>query len=233
VGALLSITLWGCGGGAQSTGPKPTPTTEHAASPTPLERQGDAPSAFSLTAGTYISQEFQPTLSFTIDRVWDLLHDEPDTLVLGYAPDAEIAFLSPAKVYDGRTGRLQGRPDDFAAWLEGHPSLEAIEKGTLEVGDVEATAIDSRVIGSPPGHPCPREGGFGGERSRCVAIAPISGDAKQPYAVFAGDRLRFVVVEAEGSSILITLAAPPGLQFDEFVEVAEAMLKTVQFSQSS
>lgn len=214
----------------ESTAQSPAPTPREPASPTPLEREGDAPSAFSLAAGTYITQSFEPTTTFTLDRAgWLLLQDEPDIFLLGYQPDAEIAFLAPSKIYDPRTGQLERTPDDIGSWIAQHSALRTEEAAAMRVGDTEAMAIEARVASSPPGHPCPRAGGFGSERSRCVAITPLGGDPEQPYVVFAGDRLRFLVTQAEGKTLVITIAAPAGLQFDDFVE-AGPMLETVRFS---
>jgi hypothetical protein len=153
--AILVALLVGCGGDDESAAP--TKPAKPAVTPFPTIDFAD------LEPGrTYTTQQFKPNISLTLpEGEWIAVGaDSPDHVEIEPTPEdpvdsSALAFHHMTQVFDPKTGgNTPGEavpgPDDFAAWLTGHPHLKATKPKPVEALGLKGVAIDVRVKSSQP-----------------------------------------------------------------------------------
>ena len=116
-----------------------------------------------IAAGaTYTTRQFKPSITLTLPAgEWKLVGaDSPDHLeieptVEDPVDSSALAFHHMTQVFDpakgGKTpGDAVAGPDDFAAWLTGHPHLNATTPKPVEALGLKGVSIDVRVKSSQP-----------------------------------------------------------------------------------
>jgi hypothetical protein len=181
-----------------------------------------------LTPGAYVTEVFEPTMSFSLGRGWRVLAPETPTfatLVHGGGGEPLLAFVRPVRVVDPERRYPRGVPesgllpipDDLAGWLARHPLLKAGERKTVTVGGVRGTQIDITVESPYRSAGCP---------APCVLFFATSPE----FMVQAteGQRIRATILEVDGEQIAIgILASDEG--FEELAAPAEQVVETLRF----
>ena len=153
--ALLAALVTACGGDAESAAPaKPA---KPAVTPFPTIDRAD------LEPGTeYTTQQFKPSITLTLpDGEWIAAGaDSRDHVEIEPTPQdpvdsSALAFHHMTQVFPPETGGVTPGdavpgPDDFAAWLTGHPHLRTTKPKPVEALGLKGVAIDVRVKSSQP-----------------------------------------------------------------------------------
>jgi hypothetical protein len=157
MGVIAAVALtWGLptGGGQKN------PSAKGAGTPT-LEGK-KLPEVGDISPGKYATDEFEPAMSFTLDKGWQIGVQAREVLSL-VAPDIgvppkgapdtgppSLSFVNPAKVYkplDPSAGeQLSPVPKDMAAWIRDHPELKVEKSEPVTIGGVSGTQFDVSVI---------------------------------------------------------------------------------------
>ena len=151
---LAALVLASCGSDDE-------PAAEQAAKPsvTPFPTIDRA----DLEVGTtYTTQQFKPNITLTLpEGEWIAAGaDSPDHVEIEPTPQdpvdaSALAFHHMTQVFDPEQGGVTpgdavAGPDDFAAWLTGHPHLKATKPKPVEALGLKGVAIDVRVKSSQP-----------------------------------------------------------------------------------
>jgi hypothetical protein len=139
--------------------------------------------------GAYYTDAISPSITLTLEDRWSVFGFDfgvpgsrlSDVIFLEPVDRADwgIVLMSPTRVFDPRKEweenfNIVPFPQDFAAWLDDHPYLDARSPEPVTLGGVEGTRIDT-VVGSPPsdnpfpscgGAVCPRPTVLGEARDR-------------------------------------------------------------------
>ncbi len=178
-----------------------------------------------LAAGEYVTEAFQPTVSFSVGKGWEvIIPDAPDTFSMGQEGGSlYISFWNVQKVLDPKNfGNALSAPDDMAAWLQEHPNVDAEEPEEVTIGGVSGVQFDTVASPIPKDNPtgCPEP---------CVPLF-ISEEALQPhFGIFESEKLRFIILEnVEGETVTIAVGGR-AVNFEEFLPKAQKVLDTVEW----
>ena len=180
-----------------------------------------------LSPGTYVSEEFEPSLSFRVGDGWANLPQEgSDHLALVSRDDRELHFVNAQEVYEPtRSGAPDAveAPEDMVGWFREHPYLRITEPKSVTVGGIEGERFDV-VVGEVP------EGYYGSCGSDCVDVFRVStystlGHPKE-YKVRA-----IVLEDVKGETVTVGFGSPAS-EFDEFAPEAQKVIDTVKWSGS-
>src|SRR5215210_1516589 len=225
----LALTVSACGGGgtehqqaqAQAKG-RPLPKYEQAV----------------LPAGKYHTTEFKPPLSFRLtgegwrfegpsETLGDPEHS--DYLFFQYRPmggEGEIAFFNLRKVegvYKPRAGphgeiEPVPAPGELVGWFQHHPYLETSKPEPVTVGGVKGVQFD--VVTNLP------------KRSNKDSVGTFKLSTGGPTAVYYTKTEHFIVLEnVKGVPEVIVYKNEKDV-FDDFVPIAEKVLKSVEWTGS-
>jgi hypothetical protein len=153
--AVLAALVAGCGGDDKKTD---TPVVvKPGLTPFPSVDRAD------LEPGRkYTTQQFKPSITLKIpEGDWIAAGaDSADHVEIEPTPEdpvdsSALAFHHMIQVFDPATGGVTPGdavpgPDDFAAWLTGHPHLKATKPKPVEALGLKGVAIDVRVKSSQP-----------------------------------------------------------------------------------
>jgi hypothetical protein len=201
---------------------------EKEAKPRPLPEE-----AKPLQPGEYRSEEFEPSLSFSVGKGWKNAPPESsEFLDLQRGALGDILFLRIEGVYEPtRVGvpDLVEAPEDAEggiAWLRHHPYLRTSRPELVEVGGVEGERVDAIVGDLPEGH----RGRCGTD---CVDTARVEGvpPMKIPLAIFEKEKVRVIGLEVDGKAVYISISGP-AVGFDLLIPEAQKVLDTVKWSGS-
>jgi uncharacterized protein YjbI with pentapeptide repeats len=177
-----------------------------------------------LHAGEYVTDEFEPALSFSISDSWQLYQDTRNVLDLDRLEEGDqfFTFTSPLHVFDpSKPSELKEVPgpenaDEWASWFQRHPNLDTSEPVRVSVGGATGVRIDVTSTSIPENYPRDYCGA-----APCVPLFPdIVSYSEWPD--------RFVIVDVEGETVVIDVSAPAD-EFDEFAPVAQKVLDTVEW----
>jgi hypothetical protein len=242
LGAALAVLVAACGtgqAGDTSGGTPPLTTSATTLSPAGVEVL-TAPR--DLTPGVrYLDDRFRVPYAFTppdpggLGGPWHSggggkQAGEPFSgISLDSAPgDPGISFSAPDRVYDPRRPtRLVPAPRDqqgWVAWLRAHPYLQAQKPAPVTIGGIRGIQLDSKVVrNSAPESFC-------APLPACVPIHEFgSGGPGGPVGALAGDHSRLIVLQVQGTPLVITYGAQGDKQFQAFAPLAKKLLASVQF----
>lgn len=227
--AVMALALGACGGSATGGG------EHHQAEGRPLPKFAQA----SLPAGRYHTTEFEPSLSFRLTgddwrfegpsgTLGDPEH--PDYLFFQKVPEAEIAFFNLRKVKGVNKPRVPAgeiepvpAPDELVGWFQHHPYLKTSEPEPATVGGVKGVQFDVVLADLPKNHE-----GVCGKTPHCLDIFALStGGSSEVYYT---KRARFIVLKDVKGVPAVIYYTNLKDEFDEFVPVAEKVLKSVQWA---
>lgn len=208
--AFAPLMLTACGGGGgeqQQAEARPLPENEQA-----------------LRAGEYSSEEFKPSLSFSVGEGWSNSPPEAsDFLLLSRGQEATFAFVNAQEVYKpSRTGGINPvpAPEDLVDWFQQHPHLQTDEPEPVTIGGVKGVQFDVVVEDLPEDYldVCGTD---------CVGIFRLS-DGR--YWAFEKEwKERVIVLEdVKGETVTIDFGST-ATEFDEFLSKAQQVLKTVEW----
>jgi hypothetical protein len=152
--ALATLLVAACGSDDEPAADK---DAKPAVTPFPTIDRADL-----TPATTYTTQQFKPEITLTMpDGEWIAAGaDSPDHVEIEPTPQdpvdsSALAFHHMTQVFPPETGGTEPGdavpgPDDFAAWLTGHPHLRATKAKPVEALGLKGVAIDVRVKSSQP-----------------------------------------------------------------------------------
>jgi hypothetical protein len=186
-------------------------------------------------------------LRYTVPDGWANMDDWPDEYSL--MPSADYAGDLGAPIVDQRSWHalyVRARPApvggepcstnpasgaavsaaELAAYVAGHPALEATDPAPVAVGSLTGTMVDVRLRDDWTGT-CPE---LGGETPTAPLLAERSGDAWD-WGIVAGERQRLIFVDlGGGATVMIGIddnTSPA--RFDELVAAAMPVISTFEF----
>jgi len=186
-----------------------------------------------MPAGDYVSYEFEPALLFRVGEGWRLSTPEtPDELPLQGPGLGQLTFITtPLLVFNpSNPGSPEEVPapenaEEWASWFQSHPHLDTSEPVQASVGGAPGVRIDVTDTSVPDNFP-----GLDYCLFSCVPLFPYGNGNVVAFDPQYKDR--FVIVDVEGETVVIDVAAPVE-QFDEFLPKAQKVLDTVEWTERS
>jgi hypothetical protein len=179
-----------------------------------------------LPAGRYATEEFEPAMSFTLEKGWTRGGAElPDIWDLRDLEDDAfwVVFSSAEEVYDPKGPervKIAPAPEDMVAWLRANPHLEPEEPKPVSVGGEEGVRFDAVVTGAVETPLCPG----------CVDLPLFRYSDGETAGVEKGEKIRFIVVEDVGGGETVTIFVESSVQgFDGFLPKAQKVIDSVKW----
>jgi hypothetical protein len=203
---LCAAALTGCGGDAK-----------------PLSEQFG-----SLSPGRYVTDEFQPSLSFEVGKGWEVeqLRQRPYFEILrNYQRGSSFVAISfnnpPSKVSDPRNpNKLVPAPEHWVSWFRNHPYLKTSEPVPASVGGVEGERFDTKVASLPEDYYSEDCLGYG------VPLWPLL--EGHHWCADEGDTSRTIVLEVEDETVIVEVYSRSET-FENLLPKAQEVLKTVEW----
>jgi hypothetical protein len=179
-----------------------------------------------LSPGTYVSEEFKPSLSFRVGKGWiNVTPESPDDLLLVREHDEQrvVGFANPQDIYKPtKTGVpiVEDVPEDMVGWFRRHPYLRTSKPEPVTVGGVEGEQFDV-VVGDLA------QDYLGVCGRYCVATLVFSDGTS--LEIYPNDKLHLIVLEdVKGETVTMGFGSPTS-QFDEFAPAAQKVIDTVEW----
>jgi hypothetical protein len=186
-----------------------------------------------LSAGTYFTQEFEPSFTFELGEGWHVWYpEEPYSVELaeGEGNGKQLAFYKVQDVFEPRQDdgevyfEASPAPDDLIAWFQRHPYLDIGEAKPVHIGGVAGKRF-SAEFDVPNGYVDVTGGGCS---APCIPMFQLGGDLVI-HALERGSQDEFVVLDdVEGKAVIIWVSAPPE-EFDKFLPKVKEVLDTVEW----
>jgi hypothetical protein len=223
--ALVLIVVSACGG-AESA--QDNAAQDKAAQARTLQDAHSGP----IPPGRYVSDDFKPKVSFTLNKGWRDPFQNPTNLSL-LAPER---FCPPCssldfwvvkrvlKVVSSYEAKPQPAPKDMVSWLRNNPNLDTGKPQETTVGGIKGVQFDATPSRVPQEYliAC---------IDVCLPLFEDPDDAGQHFSLYEGDKARFIVLEdVEGKQVTIALHSQAN-KFDEFLPYAQEVLDTVKWEQ--
>jgi hypothetical protein len=179
-----------------------------------------------LPPGTYTYSGFATDLTFVVTQEWLSFRfpdDEGFTLVDLPSEHAEISFskffgLVNADPCDPASETtIPTRATDLIAWFQDNPVLTVSTPVATSVGGVAATQLDVTAT-------VPAECTFG-----VVFLFP-SPSGQGQFVMETGEVVRFFVLEVGGETLMITIDAYAGVDFETFRAKAQPVIDSIRFA---
>jgi hypothetical protein len=177
-----------------------------------------------LAAGQYTTGVFKPALSFTVGEGWiAIIPEARDAVAIGKRDvPLSIGAVNVEEVFDpSDPGQRVAAPDDMAAWLQKHPSLDTEEPGRVSVGGISGQQFDAIASEPKDIEGCPEP---------CVPLLALS--VGETFWLAESEKYRFIVLDdVEGETVTLIFGGP-AVEFEEFLPEAQKVLDTVEWSSS-
>jgi hypothetical protein len=197
----------------------------------PLPDLGIPPTPTNLSPGRYVTNAFEPSVSFSVGKGWAINNPEKTDHFSIYSrdfaksdkePGATLTFVDVRAVFDARRpteGNVRSRPKDLLAWFRQHPRLDISKPAPTTVGGVPAERFDASVSSLPKKR-----------LDECPDCLPVFGlQYEEPVSIVKGFKQQIILVEGmSGETVAIILYAPPD-QFHSYLSKAQEVLKTVEW----
>jgi len=235
----IVLTISGCAGGTEEGKAKAHTAESHAANSLAkaarpngtrsLPDLGLPPGPTNLAPGRYVTEEFEPSVSFRVGKGWAMNNPEKKDHFSIYSrafagsdkePGAVLTFVDVRTIFDAKEpteDNIHPAPKDLLAWFQHHPRLDISSPVPTIVGGVPAERFDASVTS------------LAEERlDECPDCLPVfSLRYEEPISIVKGFDQRIVLVEDLGAkTVAIILYAPPD-RFDEYLSKAQGVLNTV------
>jgi hypothetical protein len=143
----------------------------------------------------------------------------------------QLTFSNPSDVFDPSNPseqKMVPAPEnahEWASWFQGHPNLNTSEPVPVRVGDAAWVRIDVTATSIPENSPLD----YCGEQP-CIPLFLLGREEGQTLNMASYDEFkdRFVIVDVEGETMVIDVAAPAD-EFDEFLPKAQKVLDAVEW----
>ena len=201
------LVLGACGAGEREAKPRPLPEEQQTLSP-----------------GTYLSEEFKPSLSFRVGEGWANASSEvSDHVAFTWRDTGKLDFVNPQEVYEPTktgTANVVDAPKDMVGWFQHHPYLQTDKPKTATVGGVKGAQFDV-VVGDMP------ESYSGTCGSDCVDLFRVS--TSTTLGLPKGYKARVIVLEnVKGETVTIGWVSPVS-EFAEFAPEAQKVIDSVKW----
>ena len=220
---VILLAVAGCGGDDEPA--RPTAAAKPSVTPFPTVDRA------TLEAGVeYTTKAFTPSFRITLpDGEWLAESaDKPDHVEIGLDPDppvqiAGIGFHHMTQVFPaaegGETpGDATEAPDDFAAWLTGHPHLKTTKPEPVEALGLEGVSVDVTVKSSQP----KKYKDCGKVEGDCVVMY-VGGI--EPYVYGSETYGRFLILEQpDGEQLVVEQYAEPRSAFKKVEPIFDEAL---------
>jgi hypothetical protein len=197
----------------------------------PLPDPGTPPTPTNLSPGRYATNEFEPSVAFSVGKGWAINNPEKTDHFSIYSRDfaksdkeagAVLTFVDVRAVFDPQRppeDNVRSTPKDLLAWFQQHPRLDTSKPVPTTVGGVSAVRFDASVSS------------LSKERlDECPDCLPVFGlQYQEPVSIVEGFKQRVTLVEGlSGETVVIILYAPLD-QFDSYLPKAQEVLNTVEW----
>jgi hypothetical protein len=203
--SILALLVTACGEPPEEPKPRPLPEDTQ-----------------TLNPGTYRSEKFEPSFSFTLGDGWtNLPLEKTDTLFLTWGQTWGLRFFKPQQVYKPNEDYgVVDVPKDLIGWLRRHPHLRTSTPEPVTVGGVDGERTDVSVVGLPEDH-------IGSCGPDCLDVFRL-GDGST-LGMMNGHRVRHTVLEdIEGETVIIGFGgAPDG--FDVLAAETQKVIDSVEW----
>jgi hypothetical protein len=220
--ALALITVSACGGG------------ESAQDKAPQARKLPDGDVGTVQAGKYVTGEFKPIESLTLNKGWRDPYQSSTTLSL-LAPER---FCPPCsyldfwvvkrvlKVVSPSEAKAQPAPDDMVAWLRNNPYLDTEKPQRTTVGGLKGVQFGATPSRVPQQY-------FGTCMDVCLPLFEDPTYTSIHFSLYDGNKARFIVLEdVEGKQVTIGFHSPAN-KFDEFLPHVQEVLDTVKWEEGA
>jgi hypothetical protein len=187
------------------------------------------PEVGNFPPGQYVTDQFKPTMSFTLggNGEWQIGAQLPDILNITpvdfVAPKGQpdlppsLSIVSPREVYKpfdpSRDEELSPAPEDMVAWIRNHPDLKIEKTEPAIVGGVSGTQFDVSVVA---------------ENGSDALLFRVGGGSDFP--LLNGNENRLIVLEdVVGETVVIVIEGTKA-QMEGFLPEAQKVLDTVRFA---
>jgi Zn-dependent protease with chaperone function len=174
-----------------------------------------------LPPGQYLTDEFEPTLSFSIKEGWRIPYPEQERYLHLKHRDLELTFANVKRVYDPSNIDIynpSAPPKDIGRWLQNHPYLDAERPVPVMVGGRPGKLMDVAISATPQNYPsaCP---------GPCV---PLFHFEETGFYLRDGYHNRLILLQVKGKTVVVIIESP-AKDFEEFAPKAETLLGTVRW----
>jgi hypothetical protein len=210
--ALAGASFAACSG--TPTAPSTSSATAQVATASPTARpSGPQPIREGLAdPGTWMTTEFQPTLTFTVTSQWMFFfRDDNDEMAMGKSGDIELTASRVSSVIDPTSHAGIPAPDDLVAWLASHPALDTGAPQAATIAGIEGQSIEVTAKGD----------------SDVDVFEFATGNLR----VSAGARARITVLPYDGPDLVFCAFAPKG-SFESALPEIQAVIDTVEIRPS-
>jgi hypothetical protein len=225
---IVVLAMSACGGVEKQQESRPRPLPED-------------PKA--LRPGEYRSEEFKPSFSFRVGKGWTIdtpSPEAPDSLPIGRGEESgQLAFANVQQVYNPevynkpgvepyKAGQKVEAPKNLVGWYQHHPYLQATKPEPISVGGVKGVQFDAVL---PRSRPVNHKGVCGG--TGCLDIFKLSTGGSSELFGFYRDyekKEHYIILDdVKGVPVVINYNDEKDV-YDEFVPVAEKVLKSVEWT---
>ena len=181
-----------------------------------------------LRPGEYRSEEFKPSLSFTVGKgltsAPPLLPDFIEIDGPKGGPSRWIRFANVKEVYKPGTLSVVEAPKDLVGWFQHHPYLKTGEPDPVTVGGVKGVQFEVDVEDLPQDY-------YGMCGKECVDIYSLSSGEKILAYLEPKKRKVIVLEDVKGSMVTIDFGSSAS-DFDDFLPEAQKVVDSVKWGGS-
>jgi uncharacterized protein YceK len=238
----MVLTVSGCAGvaakgTAEAHTAKPHTAKSHAKAAhsngtRPLPNLGIPPTPTNLAPGRYVTNKFEPSVSFGVSKGWAINNPEKKDHFSVYSrafarsdkeSGAVLTFVDVRAIFDAKEpteDNIHSAPKDLLAWFQHHPRLDISKPIPTTVGGVPVERFDASVSSLP------KE-----TLDECPDCLPVFGlQYEEPISIVKGFEQRVFLMEVpSGETVAIIFYAPPD-RFDSYLPKAQHLLRTVQWT---
>jgi hypothetical protein len=181
-----------------------------------------------LPAGRYDTEEFKPSMSFTLEKGWSRggaeLHDIWD---LQTSRTTRFGSYLPAPRRSGGPKGSDGlkrgpAPEDMVGWLQANPHMKSEKPKPTSVGGEKGVQFDAIVTGVVESPECPG----------CVDVPLFHNSDGETTGVEKGEKVRFIVLEdVKGQTVTIFIESSAD-GFEEFLAKGQKVVDSVKWGGS-
>ena len=218
---MLMLALTACGGGGSAQ-------EEQADKVHHIPEDSQTYEGEPLPAGPYVTEEFKPAMSFTLEKgwsrggvelrdIWDLQDLQNDAFW--------VIFTSAEEVWDpkGSDGlKSAPAPEDMVGWLQANPHMKSEKPKPTSVGGEKGVQFDAIVTGVVESPECPG----------CVDVPLFHVSDGETAGVEKGEKVRFIVLEdVKGQTVTIFIESS-AVGFEEFLAKGQKVVDSVKWGGS-
>jgi hypothetical protein len=178
-----------------------------------------------LPAGTYTTQVFSPSITYTVPDGWTNMEDLLGNFLLQIEGDPRFLGIyrnvgAPLGCQEQPDTNVSLYVDDLSTWLTAHPGLIATEPQPVAVGGLQGVFIDvfhdpsgtKTCVGGPPGVP------------HIVGAGPSS----LTHVLLPGMKERLYLLEYDRGNVTIEVG-PEGASLEEYLPAVIPIVESLRF----